>query len=234
MQRQEERIYEKRLATKDSLQARLKLEEIQNKYKAVEEKIKNRSFVTPSNIRSYIPRLDSLNCAFKFLDQNNTTANLKEALSKIESFNNKLQQAQKIKDFIRERRDVLQQELEQLGLVKRLKHFNKEVYYYSEQINEYKETINDPGKIGKKAIELLSKTKVFRDFMRRNSMLASLFRLPCDQDDPAYIASLAGLQTRVQVNNLIQQQIQPRWSQCASTISAKRSACSISNTAVEK
>ena len=44
-----------------------------------------------------------------------------------------------IKDFIRERREVLQQELERLGMVKQLKQFNKEVYYYSEQIKEYKE-----------------------------------------------------------------------------------------------
>ena len=59
--------------------------------------------------------------------------------------------------------------------------------------------------------------------MRRNSMLASLFRLPGDPNDPAYIASLAGLQTRVQVNNLIQQQIASRWSQCAGTVSARHS-----------
>ena len=92
-------------------------------------------------------------------------------------------------------------------MLKDLKKINKEVYYYSEQIKEYKEIINDPGKIEKKAIELLSKTKVFQDFMRRNSMLASLFRLPGDPNDPAYMASLGGLQTRVQVNNLIQQQV---------------------------
>ncbi len=39
-------------------------------------------------------------------------------------------------------------------------------------------------------------------------MLALLFRLPCtDPNDPQYLASLAGLQTRAQVNNLIQQQV---------------------------
>ena len=207
LRRQEEIIYEKQLSTKDSLQARLRLEEIQSKYKAVEEKLKNPSSVIPSNIRLYIPHLDSLNSVFKFLDQHNTTANLKEALSKIDAFNDKFQQAQEIKDFIRERREVLEQELAQLGLLKQLKQFNKEVYYYSEQIKEYKEIISDPRRIEKKAIELLSKTKIFQDFMRRNSMLASLFRLPVDTNDPAYIASLAGLQTRVEVDNLIRQQI---------------------------
>ena len=38
-------------------------------------------------------------------------------------------------------------------------------------------------------------------------MLASLFRLPGDPDDPVSTASLAGLQTRASVNGLIQQQI---------------------------
>jgi len=209
LQKVEERIYKKQLATKDSLQIRLKFEEIKNKYKAVEEKLRNPSSVAPSNTRLYIPHLDSLNSALKFLDQNNTTANVEEALSKIESFNDKFQQAQSVKDFIRERKEVLQRELERVGAVRQLKQFNKEVYYYSEQIKEYKEIINGPGRIEKKAIELLSKTKVFQDFMRRNSMLTSLFHLPGDPNDPAYIATLAGLQTRVQVNNLIRQQIAP-------------------------
>jgi len=43
--------------------------------------------------------------------------------------------------------------------------------------------------------------------MQKNSMLASLFRMPGDPNDPLAQANLAGLQTRAQVNNLIQQQI---------------------------
>jgi hypothetical protein len=43
--------------------------------------------------------------------------------------------------------------------------------------------------------------------MRKNSQLASLFRMPGNPSDPSYIASLAGLQTRAQVNGLIQQQL---------------------------
>jgi hypothetical protein len=44
--------------------------------------------------------------------------------------------------------------------------------------------LKDHKKAERKAIELLSKTKLFKDFMRKNSMLASLFRLPGDQNDP--------------------------------------------------
>ena len=88
-----------------------------------------------------------------------------------------------------------------------MKKINKEIYYYSAQIKEYKEILKDPKKIEKKALELLAKTKFFQEFMRKNSMLASLFRMPGDPNDPSSQANLAGLQTRVQVNNLIQQQI---------------------------
>jgi hypothetical protein len=207
LERQEERVYEKQLTTKDSVEARLKLDEIQNRYKALDKKLKNPSAVTSLNIRQYIPRLDSLTSAFKFLDQSGTTTNVKNALAKVESFNDKFQQAQAIKDFIRERKEILQKEFEQLGMFKELKQLNKEVYYYSEQLKEYKQILSDPNKLERKVIELLSKTKPFQDFMRKNSMLASLFRLPGDPNDPGYIASLAGLQTRVQVNNLLQQQL---------------------------
>lgn len=203
MEKQEEKIYQKQLTSKDSIEARVKLEELQAKYKNLAARVKDPASIIPTSSRQYIAHLDTLTTAFKFLNVNGVPIN---ALSKIESLDNKLQQADEIKNFIRERREQLRQELERLGLVKELRKYNKEVYYYGEQINEFKETLSDPNKIEKKAIELLSKTNLFQDFIRRNSMLASLFRLP-DPNDPTYVASLAGLQTRVQVNGLIQQQI---------------------------
>ena len=207
LQIQEEKIYKEQLATKDSLQARLKLVEIQNKYKALEETLRKSSSLAPSKIRHYIPHLDSLSSALKFLDEISTSPNLKGVLSRIESFNDKLAKAEGIKEFISERKEMLRQRLEQMGLLNHLRRLNKEVYYYSEQIKEYKKMISDPGKIERKAIQLLSEIKPFQDFMFKNSMLASLFRIPGDPDDARYVASLANLQTRVQVNDLIQQQI---------------------------
>jgi len=207
LQRQEQKIYGRQLRSKDSVKATLKLAEIQSRYKALEEKFKNPSSAVLPNVRQYIPHVDTLSAALKFLDQNYVGANLKNAIAKIDSFNDKLQVAQEIKEFIRERGDRLQQELKQLGFVKELKKFNKEVYYYSEQLKEYKEILSDPNRIETKAIELLNKTKVFQDFMRKNSMLASLFLLAPDQGNAEYVPNVACLQTRAQVNNLIQQQI---------------------------
>jgi len=207
LQKQEEKIYRKRLSTKDSLMAQAKLAEIKSKYQGLEDKLKNPAPQLSNSAKRYLPHLDTLKTAFKFLDQQNGTASVKKALSKIESFDGRMQQAEEIKKFIRERREQLKQHLEQLGLVKDLKRFNKQVYYYSEQLKEYKQLLDDPDKIERKAIEILSKTKFFQDFMRKNSMLASLFRMPGNPNDPAYLASLTGLQTRTQVSNLIQQQI---------------------------
>ena len=65
----------------------------------------------------------------------------------------------------------MKQQLERLGMVKKLKQFNKQVYYYAAQIKEYREILKDPKKTEKKALELLAKTKLFQDFMRKNSML---------------------------------------------------------------
>src|SRR5436190_479774 len=129
-------------------------------------------------------------------------AKMKQKFSKIDSL-----AAKEIFAKSDEKYKDLQEKFSKFGFVKELKQVNKQVYYYAAQIKEYKEILNDPKKIEQKAIELLSKTKMFKDFMAKNSMLASLFRLPGDPTDPNYVASLAGLQTRASVNNLIQQQI---------------------------
>jgi len=205
MQQQEEKIYRKLLSTKDSLLAQSKLAGIKDKYAALKGKLKNPTVL--SKAQQYIPHLDSLTGSLKFLDQNGIGGKVKDALAKTGSLQDKFQQAEEIKNFIRERREQLKQQLEKLGMVKQLKQINKQVYYYAAQIKEYREILKDPKKIEKKALELLARTRLFQDFIKKNSMLASLFRMPGDAADPAYLQSLAGLQTRVQVSVLVQQQI---------------------------
>ena len=97
--------------------------------------------------------------------------------------------------------------MQQAGFAKELKKWNKQVYYFNQQLNDYKSLLKDHKRAEKKAMELLSKTKLFRDFLRKNSQLASLFRLPGDPADPTSPISFAGLQTRTQVNAIIQQQL---------------------------
>jgi hypothetical protein len=205
LQKQEEKIYRKMLQGKDSIQAKASLVDIKNKYTSLQDKLKNP--VIGGQSGAYIAKLDTLTTALKFLDQNGAAGNIKNTLSKTQALQDRFQQAEEIKKFIRERKQQLKEQLERLGLVKQLKKFNKQAYYYAEQLKEYKEILKDSKKRERKALELLSKTKLFKDFMQKNSFLASLFRLPGDPNDPLGQAGLAGLQTRALLNNLIQQQI---------------------------
>lgn len=208
LQKQEAKMKSK-LQKIDSLAANNVFAGTENKYKELEQKLQN------PKLQQYIPRLDSLATSLKFLESNpELLKNVKEgkeklqdALSKMKGLEGQLQKAEEIKNFLKERKQFLREQLSKFGFANELKSLNKQVYYYSQQVNEYKQILNDPKKIEKKAMELLSKTKLFKDFMKKNSMLASLFRIPGDPNYPVYTASIAGLQTRAQVNGMIQQQI---------------------------
>jgi len=210
MQKQEAKL-QKKLAKIDSLATHNIFSNSAEKYNQLKEKLKN-----TGKLSQYIPKLDTLATSLKFLDQHpefldnvkDAKEKLADASEKLNEFKDKLKNAEDIKQFLKERKQYLKEQLEKFGFAKELKKINKEVYYYSQQIKEYKEVLKDPAKAEQKAIELLSKTKLFQDFMKKNSMLASLFRMPVDDpNDPTYLASLAGLQTRSQVNSLIQNQI---------------------------
>jgi hypothetical protein len=209
MQKQEAKL-QKKLAKIDSIAANNVFKNASDRYKQLQNKLNG-----SQSLSQYIPRLDTLSSSLKFLQQNpgwidnvkDAKEKLDEASTKLKELQTKLQSAENIKQFLKERREYLKQQLEKFGFTKQLKRINKEVYYYAQQVNEYKEMLKDPNKIEKKTIEFLSKTKLFQDFMKKNSMLASLFRMPGDPNDPAFQASLAGLQTRAQVNSLIQNQI---------------------------
>ncbi len=208
LQKQESKM-KKKLMKIDSLAANNVFANADNKYKELEQKLQN------SKLKQYIPRLDSLSTSLKFLESNpqllknvrEGKEKLQDALSKMKGLEGQLQKAEDIKKFLKERKQFLKEQLSKFGFAKDLKKINKQIYYYAQQVNEYKAMLNDPKKIEKKAMELLSKTKLFKDFMKKNSMLASLFRMPGEPGDPTSAANLAGLQTRAQVNGLIQQQI---------------------------
>jgi hypothetical protein len=200
----------KKLVKIDSLKAKEIFGNAEQKYKDLQGHLQ--SGILSKN---YIASLDTLNTSLKFLQQNQQLLSktkevqqkLKDALGKVNGLENQFQKAEEIKKFLKERKEFLKEQLGNFGFAKELKKLNKQMYYYSQQLNEYKALLKDHKKAERKAIELLSKTKLFKDFMRKNSMLASLFRLPGDPNDPAGQVSLVGLQTRAQVNNLIQQQI---------------------------
>lgn len=164
---------------------------------------------------SYIARLDTFATSLQFLQRNpnvlagiiDANGKLNAALLSVRQLKQQFAKAEFIKKFTAERKAYLKEQLSKFGFAKELKQLSKQSYYYSQQIREYKEALKDSKKAEAKAIQLLSQTKLFKDFMRRNSELSSLFRMPGDPSDPTAQANVAGLQTRAQVNSLVQQQI---------------------------
>jgi len=200
----------KRLANTDSIKAVGIIGGSDDQYKQLEQRLAN-----TGSIQHLIPSFDTINTTLKFLNQGPQVAsiarglpvNVQKTLFKVNDLGTRLEKAELIRKFLNERKEYLKEQLHRLGFTKEIKKLSKQVDFYNGQLHEFKSLIRERRKAERKVIEFLSKSKPFQNFMQKNSMLASLFRFPFAPDDPASVASLAGLQTRFEVNNLIQQQI---------------------------
>lgn len=210
LQRQEEKL-KKKLARKDSFAAEQLFGDVNQRYQQLENKL-NSPIKIAGRTSEYLPNFDTLKTSIKFLSAGqdllpnavSVTEKSKAALANLNGLEGKLNQAADIKKYLQERRGQLKEQLSKFDLVKDLKQFNKQAYYYGEQINQYKAMLNDPAKLEQKAVELIKKLPAFQEFCKNNSELASLFRLP---DNYASVESLAGLQTRESVQALVQNRI---------------------------
>lgn len=159
LQKQETKLKSK-LALKDSVAAKDLFPE-NNSYKAMSAALKNAT--AAKSLNEYIPQLDSLKTGLKFLDQAKSlqdkfpkewTAKIAGVNKSVEGLQSKLQQANEVRSFIKERRQMLKEQLQKYGMAKELKKINKEVYYYQQQINEYKELLKDRKKMEQKLLQL--------------------------------------------------------------------------------
>ena len=211
-QKEEQRLF-KKLAKKDSTAAGKAMAASKKQYQALEQRL-NGASQKLSRSKKYIPLLDTLGTSFKFLQQYGdlfkkglaTSQQFKTSLAEVNTLEGKLQQADDVQAFIKERREQLTEQLQKAGMGDALKGFNKEAYYYSAQIKEYQDALNDPTKAEQKAIALLNQLPAFKQFMKQNSFLASIFGTP-DNAVAMGTAAIQGLQTRDQVQQLIQNQI---------------------------
>jgi hypothetical protein len=209
-QRQERKIQEKMQKLNPEKVTNVLSKETE-KYKEFSQKIKSKTAGATKGISGvYNPYLDSLGTSLSFLKQfNGISDRVKEPLAGFHELQSKLQQSEKIKEFIAERKNQIKELLSKYtklpgGLRKQYTNLSKTAYYYSAQVKEYKEMLKDPKKVERKALSMLSKLPAFQKFMRQNGQLASLFSLP-GNNDPTQ--SLTGLQTRSSVQGLIQQRI---------------------------
>ncbi len=127
------------------------MENANEKYNELSQKIKNpsKSPLKGETYKSaiggeYIASIDSLGTSLSFLKQfNGISDKVKEPLASLNQLQNKLQQSEKIKEFIAERKNQIKELLSKYtkipgGLKKEYDKLNKTAYYYSAQVKEYK------------------------------------------------------------------------------------------------
>lgn len=211
----QERKLQKKLAKKDSLLAAQTFGDIEGKYAALRAKLdQGANLTSKANLNHYIPYLDTLKTSLQFLGDKGDQFfkqgllqkdKLDGALASVKGFDDKLSQANAIRDYLKQRRQELREKLGSLGFMKELKKINKEVYYYSQQIQEYKDIFKDPQKLEQKAIGIVTRLPFFKEFLAKHSELAALFPNNANYGTPA---GLIGLQARVDVQALLQRQLQ--------------------------
>jgi len=210
LQKQEGKI-QKKLSKVDSIAAKNIFANSAQKYEQLQTNIKNKSQALLTSCGKYIPWTDTAITSLKFLQQNplmakvgGKSAQIQAAIVKVHALEDQFKQADNIKEFVRQRKEYLQQELANYSLGNELKNYNTQAYLFAQQINEYRAAWNDPDKMEAKAMELLNKLPAFQDFMAKNSMLAGLFNVPDNYGSPV---GIAGLQTRDQTEQLVKQKI---------------------------
>ncbi len=164
----------------------------------------------------YLANVDSLKGTLSFLRQHPNllgasarSQQLQQACSQLRQLQARMQDADQVKAFIRDRKEQIRQYLARYahlppGLAGEFQGMQKEQYYYAEQVREYKEMLNQPDVLAQKALAVLNQLGGFRNFMRSNSQLAGLFGAPANYGTPQ---GLAGLQTRDQLDQLLQGQV---------------------------
>ena len=198
----------KKLFKKDSLQAKALFAGISSNKDGIADQARSRVEKIDQYAKTYTGKLDSIGTAISFLQKGSLLKPdvSKEAAKTLQSIGNlqgQLDQANQVSKLLQERKELLQSRLKELGMMKELKRYNKEVVYYQQQFKEYKEILNDPSKLEGKLLDIATSIPAFRNFFNQHSALAGLFRLPSDGGLEGG-SSLAGFQTRESITQDMQ------------------------------
>jgi hypothetical protein len=213
LQKQELKL-RKKLNQKDSLSTKNAFAGSEASYASIIKKIQHPTGrINAGTLNDYLPKLDSLQTTFNFLEKAGGIIpgisagrlnQIRVLSTQLKSLQAQVQSTADVKKFIKERKQLLKDQLDKFGMSDQLKSINKQVYYYQQQINEYKALINDPEKLEKKALSLVREVPAFKEFMAKNSFLAQLFPKPSGYGT---VDALQGLQTRSGVQQQLTQRL---------------------------
>lgn len=210
MQKKECKLQSK-LQSKDSNKAKeLFTTDVKDKYLELQGKLAYKTgIIKKFPLTQYVPGLDSMQTALSFLSKSEYLPEAKikqvqDLRDKLKDLQAQLQKANDIQSFIKEREENLKNQLFNSGLTKQLKRINQKAYYYQARLNEYKEILNDKQKLKEKILETVRTLPAFKKFWQKNSYMASLFP---DPSNSSTAATIAGLQKRASVENIIAQRM---------------------------
>lgn len=155
---------------------------------------------------------DKLTTSIKYLEDQKDKLDKKliqpvnNARKKLAELEEDVSNTEAVEQFIKERKkQLINEAVKYIGKSKYLTKIDKEAYYYVETLRNYKELFSDKKKAEEVALKILNKIPAFKNFVKENSMLASLFRMPGSGGNGP--GSFPGLQTRESVQALLQGRI---------------------------
>ncbi|MBX3240743.1 MAG: hypothetical protein KIT80_00095 [Chitinophagaceae bacterium] len=217
LSRREEKII-RQLAKTDSSAAAELLKDSKATYEKLSEGLQTAGNKTERLLSGeYLPMLDSLQGSLGFLKEaKNIVSRSKDIqsrlganLEQVNRLQNRLSEVSNIQQAVGERQRALQQALSRYtnlpkDISRHLGKYQQEYFYYSQQVREYKELLNDPDKLTRKLLSTLRELPPFQNFLQKHSMLAALFPTPEHYGTPQ---ALAGLQTRADVQQQLLQRL---------------------------
>jgi hypothetical protein len=217
---------QRRLAVVDSAAANRLFGKSAQQYSTLITQLQKDSGTVSAGIHGqYLANLDSEKVSLMYLQQHPEIlgnaarqAEVEKSLGDIQKLQSKLGATDQIQAFISQRKNEINDyfiRLSQLpqGVSQIFAAFNRDQYYYAQQLQQYKQMLNDPDKLYMKALSMMDQLPAFRQFMQGNSQLAALFGTPTNYGSAQ---SITGLLTRDQMQKMIQGQFSSSESEGAS------------------
>ncbi|GAO42032.1 hypothetical protein [Flavihumibacter petaseus] len=211
LQRQEAKMRRK-LAKQDSaLAASLNLGS-DSLYDSWKQTLSGDSVATAQLPKNYSGKIDSMTTALNFLQRDPRLARLQgpqfeKLKNQYGQIGNQVNQTERLRQLVQERKALLKEKLANMPLGKTWNKYQKQAVYYQQQLEEYRQALQDPNMLEKKALEILTQVPAFRKFFDKYSVLGSMFRLPGQLEDMDPTALTNGLQTRDAVLSNITQRM---------------------------
>ena len=211
LQRRENKL-RKKLSKKDSTLAKQLFDGVDEKYNQLKSKT---AAVTTGKL--YSGHCDSLMTTLKFLQTNNIGkgTELGKLSNQYQELQNKLNYSEEVRKYLLHRQQYLKEQFAQLGMVEELKQFRKQVYYYQQQVKEYREVFDDPTKLENKLMGIAKRFPQFQKFFEKNSFVGSFFGSSGNSNISP--VSYTGVQTRYAVQQTIASRITTNPSQFVQT-----------------